>query len=309
MKRSIFFVFIMLLLTGCASVNASRETVNEEDGVTLPYFSEEIQIETGVFDFQMDWTKTEKMEAAKSLQKEINQLSEDICYFFNLELGANWEPKPVEVIKGEVTRNMGSGIAACYYDGKIFIDKSYNDNKLQGEFKFLVVHELIHFLSHSNNGENARFAIQEDDGYIGVYLEEAFVDSLARKYMLARDPDVSERDMVGGYNQIRMMVDLLQLSLNDTYIYFFNNDIEGLKQKVDKLATRNMVCLGSAFEKWTYLMDLTYASNNIGDLNEKVSILLSFMAVNTPAEKASEFTSRLEIEGIKEAEMFIPAMY
>lgn len=268
---------------------------------TLAYFStgdyepvySEIKIE------EQSWF-ADAVKAEEDFQVEVNNLSEDLCQYINEIYDMSWKAVPIDSYVANVTENIPDNTpikyGACYYKGKLYIDSSLG-NKLKGQLRYVVSHELFHYL-YEINSKKERFALKNGDLYTGVYLEEAFIDSLAKKYMLMNFPDMDENLLKSGYKIPRLCVDLMELSIPNLFFYFLNNDIQGMQKEIDRYSKTKLVCEESSFEIWASLIDECILTNDENVLSDRVSLLLTYTAYLTPKEREKYFLSRGEEEGM-----------
>ena len=134
---------------------ALMETYNE-NLIYIPYFSDdsyslfktEVEIESNE-----DWYKNGK-ELNDEFSKQVNELLIDECNFINEKWKKDWQCRSVKVYSlnvREVTQNEYAEYYA-FYDlnhGTIFIDESFIGD-LKGKLRYVVAHELIHYLYEIN---------------------------------------------------------------------------------------------------------------------------------------------------------------
>lgn len=298
-RKSLYLMVIVSIVIVIAIVVKNENQKN--DLPTLAYFSDgdyvpkcyEISIE------EQAWF-AEAENSKLTFQFDVNLLLDDLCQFMNEEYDANWDYEPILVYVSDVTNNIDSDIlkyGACYYQGKIYIDLSLG-NELEGQLRYIVAHELLHYL-YDINTNNYVFALENNQAkgcYVGAYLNEAFIDALARKYMLKNDPDIEQDLLTSGYKYTRLLVDLMELSIPDLFMYFINNDIAGLQAEIDRCSREKLVCKDSPFIIWISFLDEIIVNRDT--LDDSLSLLLTYTAYLTPKEKFEDFKNRGEEEGV-----------
>ena len=305
MKRKIMIfiiIIIMAFFAGCGEMRSELQTVYRfSDNSYQPQYITYREAD-------MKWTKTaEKVE--NQIQTEINQIAEDLCDFLNNDFEAEWKVEPIETYAANITEILQQQTTtltygACYYEEKIFVDKAFLQNGLDNQAQYMIVHELIHYLYYLNSGSKV-FAIYEQGMYCGKYLDEAIVDALAKKYMLARHPEMEQKSDKSHYTLIRLFVDLQQLEI-PVFQYFFRNDIQGMKEAVDEHVEKYVLCEESPFEKMISMMDEIVMFQELQ--SDRASAIMTLLALTTSSEHAEMFVNKAEKAGIN-AEEFVPYMY
>ena len=285
-KFKIFIIAIVILITGCGN-SASNELK------TIPSFSDNSYIPIprakGIEDYEeLDW-----MKAATKLDNEyqnaVKQICEDLCTYLNTEYGAGWEVEDIEAYSTNVQENL-SGLGACYYKGKIYIDPEFLSNGLNDQFTYIIAHELIHFMYEKNVGVRF-FTYDLGNCRYGEYMSEAFTDILAIKYAKYKNPDA---ELIGGYETERVYIDALSISIPDIYKYFFENDIEGFSKDFINHSEKYVVCEGAVFLKFLSMIDDTRYSDDPELRGNIASVMISFIASITSYEDREKFAKAIE---------------
>jgi len=212
-------VLIIFIFTGCG------KQIEEQNLVSIKYFSDDSYLiqEKHLIDINIMWER-EPQKLDNIFQNSINTLCKDVLEFLNTEFDLNWKTLPIEAYFSNVQSSISGSLVygACYYNGKIYIDELLVNEGIDSiRLNYVVAHELLHYL-YDINSRVTKFAIQKEDLYVGGFLEEAFVDSLARRYIIAKYPNLSTNDITSGYKYIRLNIDLLELAIPDIFQYFFN---------------------------------------------------------------------------------------
>ena len=279
---------------------------------TVFYFSDDSYSPRYIKYYEADyeWTKSAKKWNEEDT-KVIRDLYSDVCNFLNTEYQANLPGGlKFNVYSSSVTDEIAKqtsdfSCGALCYNGNIYVDENFVKEELDDQTTYILVHEIIHLLR--NPYSYNVFSLKLKSEVCGEYLEEAVIDSLARRYMLSKNPALDVTILNSAYKYIRLCVDLLQIDVPDLFKYFFENDIEGLQKKVDKLAQKYLICNGSAFEKYSSMIDemQLYKETLIED---RMSAVMSFIAVITPKEQYEAFAERAAENNI-DASMYKDVMH
>ena len=282
-----------------------------ENLIYIPYFSDdsyslfktEVEIESNE-----DWYKNGK-ELNGEFSKQVNELLIDECSFINEKWKKDWQCRSVKVYSlnvREVTQNEYAEYYA-FYDlnhGTIFIDESFIGD-LKGKLRYVVAHELIHYLYEINSQDNKeRFAFPTgtENYYIGGELDEGFTDSIARKYMISRFPKIDRNIFQTAYMESRLNVDLMAMVVPEIYSYYLDRDVEGMKKAIDDYVGDKVYCQGSACKKWASMMDEIYFHfYEVGV--DRMQILFYFYANVFPEAKRDSIVIRTREDSMEYAQL------
>lgn len=300
-RRLMLFVTIimMFVFAGCGGTKQDLPTVPEfSDDTYECTYTKVSSVKFGPGD---DITVRGKMD--QTMQDYVNELCADLCLYLNTEFKISWSSSPVEVYLANVTEYVTTAKACYAGNGKIYIGEQISINEIDDELHRIIVHELLHHLHNINIGKF--FALYKNDvECCGVYLEEAFIDALAVRYMKNRVPQF---EVSGGYIE-RAYIELLELEIPDIYSYFFNSDISGLQEVFDKHASKFVTTVGSPFEKWCCMMDEAAKTQNMEYRDYRFSIIMSFMSLTTSRDSSDEFIKIFSSLGL-DGSIFVPYMY
>lgn len=284
-KITILLVFsiIITFICGCNSKTVEVEKQN------IPYFSDS---ETARY-LEDNFTKVEFAEEISvnaEMQGKLNQLLENLTNFLNNEYSASWKHGDVSMYEVDMTSIASTVLnyGAMYQDEKLYIDKKFfeKENFFEDQQIYYVIsHELIHYLFAYNNN-STRFMLFKDGKACGLYLEEAFVDELARRYAISKGFDSD--NLKSSYKYSRCAIDLLSISNTQIFSYFFKADISGLQKYLNDSIEKRIECVGDPFEKMLTLLDCCIINPN----EKSVSVLFTFTIAMTPKEQYNEFNNR-----------------
>lgn len=296
---------------------AETEPINEEL-MYVRYFSDDSYNPT-CYNSQTMPSNEEWYENGKELdtefKKQVNELLVDECNYINEKWEKDWHSKPVEVYSLNVidsvsTENTKYG---AFYDlghGTIFIDDTLI-GELEGQLRYIIAHELIHYLYEINSEEvGYRFAIQSPDGnyYIGDKLDEAFTDSIARKYMISRYSNIDRNIFKCRYKYSRLNVDLMAMAVPEIYSYYLDHDIYGMQSAIDDYVCKRVYCEDSAFVKWASMNDELFYAESQDIIDDRMSAICTLDTFIIPKSKSDAFVNRAREDEIDLSE-FVQYMH
>lgn len=219
-------IMLMVSITGCGT-----KECKEEIPVSDFILAEVSPIEKISDEDKPKQYFSEVEKASEELTDEINAEGENILKWLNKKYNLNWIYKDVETYitadKGYLDNWLGQ-----LYDGKIYI---YIDAiKEEKEIRFIITHELIHYLCCINTGTPFRWS-ETEEGLYGETLGESTTEYLNRLY-LNEDQDFWRGEWINtsSYYQGVFSIAAMEEVIPEAAKLVLKNDIDELEKKFNQ---------------------------------------------------------------------------
>ena len=281
--------FCLFLLSSCTSSSNKKTLEYFVKDYYVPYHQFQIQFETELID--------DATPVSKELQEFINNLIEEENNFFN-SLGANWHYEPASVFLtkklGDLTGN--PHVCGMYINESIYINANeFTEPKELDPYTYCTIcHEIVHYLYHLNDSSNLGVFVLLDkyNRVVGELVNEAFVDTLAKKFTASKGKKQFHSDSM--YGEIDLFVELLEISMPDIYKYFFNHDFNSFEKKLNELIRTNVkVKCKNPAALWCTFIDTNILGSE-EEYNYTYRALLDIAASITPHKNRNEFFKKID---------------
>lgn len=292
-------IALMLVVCIIFSLSACSETTDKKN---FRYFP----IEPEITYMSCEKSNAEvELEASRELlndewQTFVNELGRDVCDFLNT-LGANWKYEEIkayscsnlnEIAGQDLIYGVYRNYSIYFYPKTLNLKES--PQKLSNEKKQIVVHELIHYMQELNDVRNEKigFMLSNENGqYAGLNVEEFFVDTLALKYMHASGFYV---ETISAYGYGDMAIELLELSIPNVFEYYFNYNVDGLKNEFNNLVKEHTdFKYDNPFGFWMNTADMIFVSSTVEQAMDLFFICLNseleISAIICPKDKKEQY--------------------